>query len=303
LIGVWAVNLHGLLVGELVGSVAWHFCWSPTYCRCGAKGQEREREDGHVERFDELDRNHRPGESEKTATRRDPNCSEQPDKKAGKAEKPRRHGNLDEDVVAVGQCPASQHVLVERKRRARVHRSSELTGAGTQQGVMQQIVRTLQPHSEPKPKGGLGGSRSHARAEAGATTQVGNSVADADEQRERPTATSAVGMYSAYKTSNTRITRANRSNVNSSPTASTRTTAPHRKGDRHALPNTSASPPSRRASRWIGFPRNASACLPSYRLKPAVEDVLDDLEHGNKRTADRANEQPCQEPSTILRAE
>ena len=120
-----------------------------TRCSCRAEGQERQGEDGHVERLDELDRDHRRSKPEKTATRSHPGCSEQPDQKAGQAEEAGRHGDLDEDVVTVGKDLASQHVLVERKRRGRVHRGPELTWASTQQGVMQHVVRTLQPHSQP----------------------------------------------------------------------------------------------------------------------------------------------------------
>ena len=72
-----------------------------------------------------------------------PSCPEQPDEKAGQTEESGRHADLDEDVVAVGQDPASQHMLEEGKRRGRVHRSPELTGADAQQGVMQHVVRAL----------------------------------------------------------------------------------------------------------------------------------------------------------------
>src|ERR1035438_2383805 len=79
---------------QLTNGGARHHFWSQTHCGSRAEGQEREREYGQVERFDEFDRDDRPSEPEKTATGCDPDGSEQPDEKAGKAEKPRRHGYL-----------------------------------------------------------------------------------------------------------------------------------------------------------------------------------------------------------------
>src|ERR1039458_4163478 len=51
---------------KLTNGGARHHFWFQTHCGSRAEGQERERENGQVERLDELDRDHRPSEPEKT---------------------------------------------------------------------------------------------------------------------------------------------------------------------------------------------------------------------------------------------
>jgi hypothetical protein len=75
-----------LLICQLAGGAAQYACWPPAHRRRGAEGQERERENGHIERFDELDCDHRSGKPEKTATCGRSSCSEQPDQKAAQTE-------------------------------------------------------------------------------------------------------------------------------------------------------------------------------------------------------------------------
>ena len=193
-------------------------------------------------------------------------------------------------------------MLVERQRRRRIHRSSELTGAGTQQGVMQQIVRTLQPHSEPKPESGLGGSRSHARAEPGPTTHVGNPVADPDKQRERRAATSTVAVQRIQDQQHENHEgQALECELEPDPEQEENSTPPYR---RPARPPQHKREPAEQESLEVDrVSQKRVRLFAVVQTQTRGRDVLDDLEHTNKRASDGANEQPCQKPSTILRAE